>query len=1134
MFTIYHSNQLDVLKTITSCIISDRPLRDPFQPEVILVQSTGMGQWIQMELATHFGIAANIKCPLPASFIWQMFTRVLTDIPDKRVFSKPVMTWRLMALLPSLYQNPDFSAISHYLRDDGDKRTGFQFAARVADLFEQYLMYRPDWLESWWNDELIDGVGDAQRWQAPLWRALMAETKQAEQPLWHPTNLYQDFIHTLSQSQIRPPGLPDRIFICGISALPPTYLQALQALGRHIDIHLLLTNPCRYYWGDILDCAFHARLLQRRRRHYQQQKELSLFRYPKKAAALLDKLQVQKTENPLLTSWGKQGRDNLNLLAQMDGIEEVDAFIEPAGDNLLSLIQHDILNLEDHSMGGRESEILKQSGSKRPLRLDDRSLSLHICHSQQREVEVLHDSLLAMIDEDPTLRPRDVIVMVPNIDCYTPAIRAVFSNTCGKPYLPFAISDSRVRMFHPALTAFLKLLELPYSRFTAEQGLELLEVPALAGRFGIDEQGLQLLRQWVAESGIRWGLDDETLHKLMLPATGQHTWQFGLTRMLLGYAMDTENDDWQGILPYDESCGLIASLVGKLAELLMRLRQWRDRLIQPRSLNDWIGFAHEIIEDFFVPDTDAEAELILLKHQWQQMLQCGLTVGYTQAVPVTLLQDELAARLDQERVSQSFLTGSINFCTMVSMRSIPFRVVCLLGINDGVYPRIMPEAGFDLMAKQPQCGDRSRRDDDRYLFLEALLSAKQRLYISFIGRSIQDNRPNYPSSLVRELSDYISESFYLPGDEHADAQSSTDRVRAHLWQWHTRMPFSPENFLPGNESQSYADEWLPAARAEGEPQPNFVATLSTPQYEALALDELLSFYRHPVSAWFVQRLAISLEQTSLELTDHEPFVIDGLMRYQLNNRLLNTLIYGENTDRLFRQVRAAGLLPYGAFGKLYWAQQSQEMSALSAHVRKWLLPETESYEIRLTLNHLTLSGWLPRVQANGLLRWRPGKLSARDGLLLWVEHLAYCAMGGEGESRMFGTSGAWHFSPLPPCQAKAFLVSLVSGYYQGMASPLLLLPRAGGAWIHHCYDPATQSIDREERRQRLARDKLIHAWKGNIHVPGEAQDAYLQLLIRQLEEQHIDAIISAAERYFLPPFMFNVAKREPAKRYKKN
>lgn len=1051
MFTVYHSNQLEVLQTLTAALIEGQPLRDPLQPEVIVVQNNGMAQWIQVSLASQFGIAANIEFMSPASFMWQMFTRILLDLPAESVFSKPEITWRLMAILPRLCHHPDFKLISAYLRDDTDKQKCFQFAAQVADLFNQYLIFRPDWLESWQSGETITGLGEAQRWQAFLWRALIAEIEQASQRLWHRTNFCQRFVQTLMQSPTRPPGLPDRVFVFGTSGLSPTYLHAL---GHHIDIHLLFTNPCRYYWGEIHDHVFLTQLLHRSRRHYQNQTDRSLFQRPEQSDALFDEQGEQKTNNPLLASWGKQGRDNLYLLAQLEDVQEVDAFVEPREKGMLNLIQRDILELEDHSVINLSRNTLEHNRRKRLLHPDDRSLSVHVCHSMQREVEILHDNLLAMFAEDPTLRPRDVIVMVADIDHYTPAIRAVFGNIGKERYLPFSISDSRVRHIHPVLPAFLSLLDLPRSRFSVEQVLELLEVPALAARFSINEQGLQLLRQWVAESGIRWGLDDDTLRKLMLPVTSQYTWKFGLTRMLLGYAMDSQSGDWQGILPYDESSGLIANLVGHLADFLMRLRHWRDHLSQPRPLNAWLACAHEMIDDFFVPDAEAQVALALLENHWQQMLQCGLAVGYNQLVPVALLHSELNSLLNQERVNQRFLVGTINFCTLTPMRSIPCRVVCLLGMNDGVYPRTLPLTQFDLMMQQPRRGDRNKRDDDRYLFLEALLSARQRLYISFIGRAIQDNTLRYPSVLVSELCYYISQSFYLPGDEEVDAETSANRVREHLWQWHSRMPFAPENFLPGSDMQSFASEWLTAASAGGKPYPNFFSPLAESPCKAktLSLDDLLHFYSHPVRAWFQQRLAVSFRQPVLALPADEPFVIDSLTRYQLNDQLVNTLVNEQSTDHLFHQLCAAGLLPYGAFGKLYWTKQCQEMSALAKKVRARRLPANYSLEVYLTLDDITLSGWLPQVQANGLLRWHSGHLLEKNGLLLWLEHLSYCAMGGNGESWMFSTCGEWHFPPLPADQAKEFLFSLVADYFQGMVSPLLLLNRSGGAWLNHCFD----------------------------------------------------------------------------------
>lgn len=274
--------------------------------------------------------------------------------------------------------------------------------------------------------------------------------------------------------------------------------------------------------------------------------------------------------------------------------------------------------------------------------------------------------------------------------------------------------------------------------------LALLDVPVLAARFNIDEEGLRYLRQWVNESGVRWGMDDDNVRELDLPATGQHTWRFGLTRMLLGYAMDSSEGEWRSVLPYDESSGLIAELVGNLASLLMQLNLWRRGLAQERPLAEWLPVCRDLLNDFFLPDSETEAALALIEQQWQAVIDGGVDAQYGETVPLSLLRDELSLRLDQQRISQRFLAGPVNICTLMPMRSIPFKVVCLLGMNDGVYPRTLAPLGFDLMSQKPQRGDRSRRDDDRYLFLEALMSAEQKLYISYIGRSIQDNSGAIP------------------------------------------------------------------------------------------------------------------------------------------------------------------------------------------------------------------------------------------------------------------------------------------------------------------------------------------------------------------------------------------------------
>ena len=1120
MLRVYHSNRLDVLEALMEFIVERERLDDPFEPEMILVQSTGMAQWLQMTLSQKFGIAANIDFPLPASFIWDMFVRVLPEIPKESAFNKQSMSWKLMTLLPQLLEREDFTLLRHYLTDDSDKRKLFQLSSKAADLFDQYLVYRPDWLAQWETGHLVEGLGEAQAWQAPLWKALVEYTDELGQPRWHRANLYQRFIETLESATTCPPGLPSRVFICGISALPPVYLQALQALGKHIEIHLLFTNPCRYYWGDIKDPAYLAKLLTRQRRHSFEDRELPLFRDSENAGQLFNSDGEQDVGNPLLASWGKLGRDYIYLLSDLESSQELDAFVDVTPDNLLHNIQSDILELENRAVAGVNIEEFSRSDNKRPLDPLDSSITFHVCHSPQREVEVLHDRLLAMLEEDPTLTPRDIIVMVADIDSYSPFIQAVFGSAPADRYLPYAISDRRARQSHPVLEAFISLLSLPDSRFVSEDVLALLDGPVLAARFDITEEGLRYLRQWVNESGIRWGIDDDNVRELELPATGQHTWRFGLTRMLLGYAMESAQGEWQSVLPYDESSGLIAELVGHLASLLMQLNIWRRGLAQERPLEEWLPVCRDMLNAFFLPDAETEAAMTLIEQQWQAIISEGLGAQYGDAVPLSLLRDELALRLDQERISQRFLAGPVNICTLMPMRSIPFKVVCLLGMNDGVYPRQLAPLGFDLMSQKPKRGDRSRRDDDRYLFLEALISAQQKLYISYIGRSIQDNSERFPSVLVQELIDYIGQSHYLPGDEALNCDESEARVKAHLTCHHTRMPFDPQNYQPGN-LQSYAREWLPAASQAGKAHSEFVQPLPFTLPETVPLETLQRFWAHPVRAFFQMRLQVNFRTEDSEIPDTEPFILEGLSRYQINQQLLNVLVEQDDAERLFRRFRAAGDLPYGAFGEIFWETQCQEMQQLADRVIACRQPG-QSMEIDLACNGVQITGWLPQVQPDGLLRWRPSLLSVAQGMQLWLEHLVYCASGGNGESRLFlRKDGEWRFPPLAAEQALHYLSQLIEGYREGMSAPLLVLPESGGAWLKTCYDAQNDAMLDDDSTLQKARTKFLQAYEGNMMVRGEGDDIWYQRLWRQLTPETMEAIVEQSQRFLLPLFRFN-------------
>ncbi|MGP1928482.1 MAG: exodeoxyribonuclease V subunit gamma [Arsenophonus sp. NC-WZS1-MAG3] len=1123
MLQIYYSNQLNIHKEIISSLIKNYPLPNAFSQEIILVQSLGMSKWLQINLAQSIGIAANISFPLPATFIWSMFTRVLPNIPQESAFTKRAMAWKLMTILPSVLHEPKFKFLKPYLNEDLDKRKLYQLSARIADLFEKYLIYRPQWLEIWRKKELIEGISDNQQWQQSLWLGLIEYTEKINQPKWHFANLYQRFIQSLQINLPLHIKLPKRVFICGISALPPVYLQVLNALGKHIDIHLMFTNPCRYYWGNVQSYTYLTRLEQLKLKNYQDQLEITRFKGESSPNTLFNKQGKQFLANPLLASWGKLGRDNLYFLSQLKESNKIAAFIDLSRDCLLHQVQQDILDLEDHSQLGLTKASYNNSFSKRKLNKQDKSLTFHSCHSLQREVEVLQDYLLRLFEEDPNLRPKDIIVMVTDIDSYAPYIQAVFSYMSPERRLPFSISDRKAKKVHPILRAFISLLDLPQSRFTTEQVLALLEVPSLARRFSIYENELLLLRRWINESGICWGLDDENLSMLELPATGQNTWAFGLNRMLLGYVMDSQVGIWNKILPYDECTGLYAKLAGQLAAFIDSLADWRNKLNQERKLLEWLPLCQCLLDAFFKTDEKIQPIFVFILQQWQKTIEAGIVEKYEELVPISLIRDELATCFDNKKISQRFLTGEINFCILMPMRSIPFKVVCLLGMNDRIYPCSIPPLWFDLMIEQPQLGDRKCRDDDCYLFLEALNSASQLFYLSYIGYTMRDNQPNNPSVLINELVDYISQSFCLEGDEHLNIDLSANRVKEHLVIKHTRVPFATENYLPNSLHQSYANEWLLAAKKQGNLQPKFCTSLTPiiePENEIL-LEQLLYFYQHPIRAFFQKRLKVNFFNEKVQLPENEPFVINNLQRYKFNKRLLNAMIHEESLDELLTTLRATGGLPAGHFGQIYLEKQIQDLQPLANKIKI----NCHEYFNKLFVEpfeNARLSGELQNIQKNGIIRYRPANLTISNALSLWIEHLIFCLTVKSGESYYWGrNNNEWRFKPVDKYQAKVYLQQLIDGYQEGMNSPLPLFNKSGWNWLMSCYNKKTNQFNFEsETTLKKAKMQLIQSLQDTYNQSGEMKDRYINRAFNKIDSNLLETIQKKARTYLLAMAIF--------------
>jgi exodeoxyribonuclease V gamma subunit len=1081
-FMVVHGNRLDELRSLVVSWMRRYPLT-PLENEIALVQSNGIAQWLKLALAEDAvdddlggcGIAAAIDVQLPGSFMWQLYRLVLgrDEIPVASLLDKAPLTWRLMRLLPELIDQPHFEPLQRFLTADTDLRKRYQLSERLADLFDQYQVYRADWLEDWaaGRHQLRNVRGEAKPltpancWQAELWRALLHDVGQ-EGMAQSRAGVHQRFIERISTLTEAPPGLPARVIVFGISSLPAQALEALAGLARFSQVLLCVHNPCRHHWADIVV-----------------DKDLLRHQYKRQARKAgmpmtLDPEALHQHAHPLLAAWGKQGRDYINLLDSHDDPrsyrasfkdERIDLFSESEPLNLLNQLQDDILELRPLS----ETREMWPAVDPR----SDRSIRFQVAHSAQREVEILHDQLLARFSRDRNLRPRDVIVMVPDIDSYAPHIRAVFGQMerDDPRFIPFTLADQGQRGREPLLIAVEHLLKLPDSRFPVSEVLDLLDVPALRARFKIQERDLATLHRWIEGAGIRWGLNAQQREGLGLPQSlEQNSWHFGLRRMLLGYAVGA-GDAYDGIEPYDEIGGLDAALIGPLVALIDALQVAHVELSRPATPSVWGARLQALLQVFFLADSEHDdyllAQLETLRETWLETCE---TVGLLDELPLTVVREAWLAGLDQGRLSQRFLAGSVNFCTLMPMRAIPFKIVCLLGMNDGDYPRAQPPLDFDLMGSDYRPGDRSRREDDRYLLLEALLSARDQLYISWVGRSIRDNSDRPASVLIGQLRDHLAAGWTLAGaPEPGSNQDAGERLLNALTVHHPLQPFSASYFHSGSGFFSFAREWRLLHETDTGPADNPVLAPHE-QDEPLTIVQLQDFLRNPVKHFFSQRLKIHFEVAQAPLADEEPFVLDALQRYGLSESLLTAALSNPDEIEVVLQSHAlklqgSGLLPMAGFGTLLQEELIEPLPDVLKRYQElltlWPEPLSSALPVSFSHNGIGIDGWLGGLHRNGnsellIVSVIPNGIGSKKTrkwhrlIRPWVTHLIACACGLPLSTALVASDETLLLAPLETQAAAAILGDLLTAWQCGMRQPLPVAVKTAFAWLGQPLDKA--------------------------------------------------------------------------------
>ncbi|WP_017445444.1 exodeoxyribonuclease V subunit gamma [Gayadomonas joobiniege] len=988
MFALYPSNKLEDLSYLLQQLIKVQPL-SVLEAETILVESQGMQHWLNLQFAQNQQIAMNIKYPMPSRFIWDTARMLLGDkVPKQSPYRREVLAFRIDEILQSKIWLADERAqpVHQYWRlgNYQESLTRFQLGTALADLYEQYMLYRPDWLQAWQQGELCTEQAD-EVWQSELWRLLVKARA------YHPVALQDEAIAHLREHKDK---LPSRLIIFAVNTMPPKTLEFFQVIAEFIDIHMFHLNPCYTFWGDIKTDKTKAREL----------KQQKLAQWVAKDS---------QPDNPLLANLGSQGKAFFNQLQQIESFE-ISAFEEAAepefvqdeGErseqktSLLHSLQTDILRLEDARTKNISAEVNF-----------DESVYVVDAHSALREIQHLHEYLLDRFNQDAGLTPSDVIVMCPAIEDYAPYIDAVFRRPYDDfnpedPRLPCSVSDRRLADAEPLINSFLELLMLPDSRFELSKILSFLRLPALQQKFALSEVDINKLEWWLTEAHVHWGIDKAHKQQLVGAENEIYTWLWGLKRLLMGSAWGSEPFVGRELAYMPHVEGQDTLLLGRLYQLVEALAGHREALLNKRSMIEWQSFLTQMCETFFAFQADEENAFLLIENAISSLAEEAKEADYNQPIPLEIIRFRLNRSFASVDSKSHFLSGQVTFCSMIPMRSIPFKIIAILGLNDGQFPRIQQQTGFDLMAKTAsRSGDRSRRSDDRYLFLEALISARDTLYLSYQGRDVRNNSVREPSLVLKELLNYIDEG-YLP-------EFSKNCIKRLPLQ-----PFAIENYQ--KFALGYDPNWIKfsqpeayiAAKAELQSlsdsgQKTGEAGKDNTQQPIKSLDvaDLLRFFNDPLVYFYQYSLKLISYEDDLAEQDIEPFALNKLTEYQLKQSLLDSQLANDETaaNKAVDYLKYSGCLPDSPIAgeHIEDAQTSVEhlLNILTryqdgAH-KHW---QTEIAGITVDVSALTSTVKAPQAECDTetketpslpcLLFTRPGEKKAKDTLRLWLYHIA--------------------------------------------------------------------------------------------------------------------------------------------------
>ena len=1096
MLTIHRSERADALVEALVDVVAV-PIPDPFAAEVVAVPTRGVERWLTHRLGAVLGaspgradgVCANVEFPFPGRLVGDVLAVATGVDRDEDPWRPERLVWPLLEVIDEHVDQPWLGLLASHLGrrsgDDGDDelRRGRRFATarHLAELFDGYAVYRPDMVLGWHDagpGVAAPGIPDDAQWQPRLWHALRERVAAPSPP-----ERIAKACARLRAATVEIPGVPPRLSLFGLTRLPASYLDVLRALAAHREVHLFALHPSLSLWDRI------------------EATSTPTLPIPRSADPT-----VGIPTNPLLRTWATDTREmQLVLSAAADATTAHHPIDAPEPTTVLQRIQADIR--ADAAPPGRPATGM--SDARTVLDPGDRSIEVHSCHGRARQVEIARDAICHALADDPTLEPRDVIVLCPDIDEFAPLLHATFGATApdpdpaappapdrGLPHLPYRLADRSLRQTNPLLASLDALLCIVDGRLTAPELIGFAGREPVRARFRFDDDDLDRLTEWTSATNIRWGLDADRRSRYWLGDVEANTWRVGLDRVLLGVAMDADGSRLVGgRLPLDDVESGDVDLAGRFAELVDRIDTVCSQAADAHPIGDWVAILAEAVDLLMAcPARDSwqrlQVEAILREVRGEatageETAGAELSLGEVRAL--------LADRLRGVPTRADFRTGAVTMCTLVPMRAVPHRVVCVLGLDDGAFPRAGRADGDDLLRRDPVVGDRDPRTEDRQLLLDALLAATDRFIVTTTGADVRTNERRPPAVPLSELLDVIDRTAVT--EDGADA--TTQVVTRHPLQ-----PFDPAAHLAGSGRPWAFDRvHLAGARAvtgtRRPPAPFLAGALDPvpPSDGVVGLDDLVRFVQHPVREFLRQRLGLNVWDDDDELPDAIPVELDDLEKWGIGQRLVERLVAGDPVEAAVEAELAVGALPPDAMGRATIASIQEIAERIHAVAEAaGATGATSSLEIDVSLGEIpgcgpvALVGTVTGISGDATCAVSYSSVGPRHRLAAWVRVLALSAAHPAtpwravtvGKMKTGGRVVEITALDGPPdarrAEAMRHLADLVALRARGLCEPLPSPCKTAASWAE------------ARRRGRPPEKSAVRDWESNHRFDGEAAD----------------------------------------------